>query len=475
MGSIYKTGTDSQGRTIWRVDVKKNVGNEVKRLTGTVRGTLSDAKLLESRLLLKLDTKNESSSDVTLADYFDLVFIPGRKADGRVKATIDSYVRTFNKWIRPVYGNRYLKTITSKDAREMVAASTAQRNVLRTFRAIMNSALDDERINAPISFRRIKTVQGPKTKSNPWTAAETIEAAEILQGTGFVEFLLLAGMSGLRKEEILSLTPGDFTLLRNSDESYLLMISVNNAYTDIDGLKPTKTAESVRRVPAVIRYQDRLIEIVRSTAPVVTPLDDVSCLVERFDGWDKIITPRWRSLTFDDKKDAQREAAKLRLEAKGKTKVNTPRPQIKEVPGVCWLVRMFDGYEVQWIPKKTRVLVDGSPSVVKHDEMEAWYKTRIVACTADRASIRWKNALASRHLRHVPISSLRHFSESVQSAAGVPTSVVAKLHGHTNFSTDFTYYIDHGDAERVEAAMRVDHYLSSADAAPTVQRVEKPW
>lgn len=462
MGSIAKRGVDSEGRTIWRVDVGKEVDGVRRRFTGTVHGTKEDARILESRLTLQLDKDRAVTGDVTLGDYFDLVFVPNRQANGRVKATLDSYIKTFNKWIRPGYGSRYLRTITPRDARDAVAASTAQRNVLRTFRAVMNAAYDDERIENPVSFKRIATTATTSVKDRAWTSVEAIEAAEALHGTGFIEFVLLAGMAGLRKEEILSLTPGDFSFLEHREAGPVLMISVNSAYTDDDGLKATKTPESVRRAPAVIRYQDRLAEIVRSTAPKITVIDGSSCLVEAFDGWVKSESPRWRSTVFDSEASARAEAARI-TDAKGwKTGKNTPFIQVKELPGGHWAVRYVEGYRFEWEPRRACRVVDAAPSAVEREAMREWYGTRIAACTADCAARRWGNALRIARLRHVPISSLRHFSESVQAAAGVPASVVAKLHGHTNFTTDFTYYIDHGDTERVQAAVRVDEYLSDA-------------
>lgn len=466
MGSITKRGVDAQGDTVWRVDVQKVVDGKPRRLTGTAHGTIADAKLLESRLLLVIDQESVNAEDVTLGDYFDLAFIPGRESAGRMKATTASYRKTFDKWIRPNYGKRYLRTITSRDARAAVSASTAQKNVLKTFRAVMNAAYDDGRIDVPVSFRRINTADRPSVKRPPWTAAEVLGAVDALAGTGFAELVLLTGISGLRKEEILALTPGDFSVLAGRDGQSILMISVNGAYTDEDGLKVTKTPESVRRVPAVLRFQSRLIEILNSTAPVVTAFDERLCVVEKFDGWKGVKTARWKSLGFQTEDEARAEAARLREEAIAHAVRNAQRPQVTRVSDDLWSVRVFDGYDTEWVATRTRSVVDGGLEAVRRAAVRDWHGTRLFDCTASRASVRWKSALAAAGLRFVPISSLRHFSESAQSAAGVPAAVVAKLHGHTDFRTDFTYYIDHGDAERIQAAMSVDRYLSeSAPAA----------
>lgn len=465
MGAIKKTGTDSLGNDIYRVRISVTGTDGSRRWrTATVHGTYTDAKSLETRLLVQAESDLSGLAEIALEDYFDEVFLPNLVKKGRTEATLRGYRNAFDRWIRPGYGKTTISTFTTKMARDCIQASTSQRNVLVTLRAIMNTAFDDELIPAPISFKRIETVSSrPPSKTASWTAAETLEAAERLRGTGLPELIFLLGICGLRKEEVLAVTPADLKFT-DTPNGVVIMIEVNRAYTDEDGLKVTKTAESVRRVPAIIRYQDRLLDIVYATRPKVTPIGKTASIIEKFSGWTRRSkTVRWKTELFATEREARTAAEIERAKRSEAARKNVPRPKVGHV-GDSWLVRTFDGYDFAYEGVWTREARDLPEAAALAEAEREWAQTRLILCSADTAARRWRTELRSQGLRHVPISSLRHFSESIQSAAGVPSSVIAKLHGHTDFRTDFTYYIDHGESERVSAARTVDEYLRNGSA-----------
>lgn len=173
--------------------------------------------------------------------------------------------------------------------------------------------------------------QRRKLQRAPWTAQEATAALGAMRGRQLEAYLIL-GLSGLRTEESLGISPAGIVPQATYDlvtgtEVRTLTLVVRRKYTDADGLvDEAKNEASVRERPAIVAGRDRLLAIVAATRPD-----------------------------------------------------------------------------------------PGDPAAV-----DAWRRSRLVPLRGDTLYKRWKAELEALGLRFIPPDMLRHTSETLMQAAGLP-------------------------------------------------------
>ena len=76
----------------------------------------------------------------------------------------------------------------------------------------------------------------------------------------------------------------------------------------------------------------------------------------------------------------------------------------------------------------------------------------------------WRSELESLGLRFIPPDMLRHTSETLMQAAGLPDTVTSRFHGHAVLKTDYANYMRPGAATMEDAARKVHKLMSGGDS-----------
>lgn len=363
---------------VWEVRASKGRRADGGRRTvsRTVEGSELDAEIEAARLVAELGGAANLGESLTLEQFYWGIF---RKSDSnrgkpRSAATLRQYDSQMVRNVLPAIGHIPLSKLTHGDIKAAVLASTAPALTKRTLRAVLLSAYDDELMDERPFRRRITTPQRRKPQRAPWTAQEAVAALGAMRGRPLEAYLIL-GLSGLRMEESLGISPADIVPQATYDlvtgtEVRTLTLVVRRKYTDADGLvDEAKNEASVRERPAIVAGRDRLLAIVAATRPD-----------------------------------------------------------------------------------------PGDPAAV-----DAWRRSRLVPLRGDTLYKRWKAELAALGLRFIPPDMLRHTSETLMQAAGLPDTVTSRFHGHAELKTDYGNYMRPGAATMEDAARKVHRLLSGED------------
>lgn len=367
---------------VWQVRASKGRRADGTRRTvsRTVEGTERDAEIEAARLVAEMGNAANLGESITLEQYYWGMF---RKSDSnrgrpRSEATLKQYDSQMKRNILPRLGGMPLSKITHGDVKAAVLGSTAPALSKRTLRAVLLAAYDDELMDERPFQRRITTPQRKKEQRAPWTAQEAVAALSAMRGRPMEAYLIL-GLSGLREEEALGISPADVVPQATYDiatgtEVRTLTLVVHRKYTDADGLlDETKNDASVRERPAIVAGRDRLLEIVAEGRPV-------------------------------------------------------------RAPGTT---------DARWAA-----------------QLAAWRASRLVPLRNDQVYRLWRSELDALGLRFIPPDMLRHTSETLMQAAGLPDTVTSRFHGHAELKTDYGNYMRPGAATMEDAARKVHKLMS---------------
>ena len=101
--------------------------------------------------------------------------------------------------------------------------------------------------------------------------------------------------------------------------------------------------------------------------------------------------------------------------------------------------------------------------------IQAWATSRIVDLDYFGVRDRWNRACERLGLRRIPPDMLRHTSETLMQAAGLPDTLVSRLHGHTDLRTDYTHYMRPDIAAAEMAAQEVHRLLPETSGHKKIQ------
>ncbi|MDY2776952.1 MAG: hypothetical protein SOU51_01050 [Collinsella sp.] len=456
VGSIEYIGRDKDGLQVWRVQTAVGAQGKGGRASATVHGSRRDAEIAAHELRSELLGRPSNIVTMTLDEYFYTRFIPRLERLERTRATITSYRKTYELHIQPHHGEMMLTSIDDLMIRRLVASSSSGRNTLRTYRAIMNAAYDERAIPHPINFNRIQYSRPKPSRPQPWSRTEIHAALDALRGEEIVELALCLGICGLRKEEILAITPGSIGVLRKeggigTDE--YLYLRIDSAFTDEDGIKVTKTPDSVREVVVPPFVAPRLRDLVDQTVPSVRMVRSGACLITYPYGWKTKKEARYVDRLFEGTlSDAERDARSR----------GCVHYKIEAFDEGRMLVRSYAGIRQELVRDIKEEPFVGTLEQARSHAIADWRRRRLLPLSGDRLTKTWKRVLERRGLRYIPISMLRHTSESLMAESGVSAALIAKAHGHATFTTDLKHYIDLDSTRLVGAADLVTEAMGRA-------------
>lgn len=472
IGSIRLLGRDDKGLDIWYIQVQ--VGSNKNRQTafGTIHGSRREAELLAAQLKTQLIATPKVAMRMTLDEYFNSIFIPNHcdkvnmpGSKPLARATVKDYKLVYERWISPAHGSRDIADIDESDVRGLVERCTSKRGVLRTYRVIMNKARADCVIPRKLDLDDIQAPVRKMAREPRWSASEILLASKKLKGIEPVELFLLIGSSGLRMEEVLALTPRKLKTIksmRNGRMTEHLAYQVDTAYTDIDGMKATKTEGSVRLSPAVIKFAPRILEIVESMRPTIVQVSPGCYNIGVITGYGRKRIDLYETEEFEGTAD---EADKRAREIDASRRRPGGNLKVKVEPSTSgWVLKIPTGCRYEAVRNYEHEVYQGSRHGAEKYAMERWMDMRLIPMTATALRNNWRKALAEAGLRKVPPSFLRKSSENLMISSNVPVATVQKIHGHATFSTDYKHYYDIDLAGVIDAAEVVGEHLMTQNA-----------
>lgn len=468
IGNIRFMGRDKDGIEVWSVQVQVGSNDSRTTLYERVHGSRREAELVAVRMKLALETAPQPVEELTLDEYYGFIFKPRHCVEaGLARATIMDYDKVYSKWVSPTHGSLKISKITRRDIAELIDGCSSKRNVKRLYRRIMNCAYRDHYAPNIIDFQGIDAPAKKRSAPARWSGKEILQAAEALRGREPVELYLMLASPGLRMEEALAVRPEDiFSIVEEGDSGSKerLVVNVRRAYTDCDGIKETKTPESVRCLPMISRFVPRAKELVSSLAPQIEAVGEDSFVIRYVSGW-----KRKRFDQYQDKlvegtfEDAEKEAAAI--DESRPRPAGTLRTRIYPLRSGFWRLMVPVGCSYGTARIYEEEAYFGTYDEARYHAYEVWKGRRLLSCTAAYLRGRWNAELKANGLRPVPPSFLRKSSESMMVAAKVPSTVVQKLHGHSTFTTDYEHYIDIDLEAIVDASNAVESHLEREASA----------
>ena len=228
--------------------------------------TLQEAELTRMRLVIESGQMPNIGDDMTLDEYYYSLFVPGRVARGLAKSTLADYESHYKNHIQPVFGSRGMSTIKHAEIQALINGmtyTTAQHTV-KTLRAILRSAWNDELLDVE-PMRKTLHYPKPNKQRGVWTVEQVAQALELMQGTPFEALWLVMVGAGLRKSEAYALFWSDLEFQPvqrlDGETGYFCTVTVDDAYTRVDGRKAVKTDFSTRTVVCAEPFAKRLHEL----------------------------------------------------------------------------------------------------------------------------------------------------------------------------------------------------------------------
>ena len=367
----------SPGAREVRASLGRRADGKRRAVSRTVHGTEADASVAAVRIMAERGSCPSVGESVTLEQYCRGVFrlAPSNRGTTRSAATLAQHDSQMERNVLPFIGDAPLSAITRGRVKAVVLASSAPALTKRTLRAVMRAAYDDGLIDEKPLERRIVTPQARRPQRAPWTAREAPAALAAMRGRPLGAYLVL-GLSGLREEEALGISPADivpqatFDIVTGTEVRTLTLVA-RRRRTGADGLVDgAKNDASVRERPAIVAGRERLLEIVAATRP-----------------------------------DPSGPAAAA-----------------------------------------------------------AWRESRLVTMRDDALYGPWRSELEALGLRFIPPDMLRHTSETLMRAAGLPDTVASRFHGHAVPKTGYANYMRPGAATMEDAARKVHKLMSGGDS-----------
>ena len=260
----------------WDVRVSRGYRADGKRRTVCehVDGSFEDAEAACARIASQMGRSLSAGGSLTLRQYYEGVFRHGDSVRGepRSNATLRDYDSQMRRFVLPALGDVPVSRIRHEQVKRVVLSATSPKKCKVALRAVLNAAYDDGLIEEKPMTRRIITPQAHRPQLEPWSALEASEALRLFCGHPLEPYLIL-GLSGLRLEESLGVTPRDvepreaFDIVTGTVERSLV-VTVRNTYTDADGFKRgAKNDFSERSVPVIVAGRDRLLSIIAASRP----------------------------------------------------------------------------------------------------------------------------------------------------------------------------------------------------------------
>lgn len=244
----------------------------------TINGTRQQA---EARAIVLYDEMGEDparGAGLTLAMYYEQVFLPRQRTQGRTRANLNAYATAWNhtpdEWKRAEIREPSYTEIqdhidghfTERDENGRPTGkynAGAAKSWAKYFKAILRAAWKDgilktQPMKAAHTYAQEK--KGEATRAI-WDETETAAAWLLLRGHRLEAYTLIGAGAGTRREETIALTWEDIEFITERGGNVTAYITIDKAITEEDGAKGTKNSHSARVIPLTGYAARRLYEI----------------------------------------------------------------------------------------------------------------------------------------------------------------------------------------------------------------------
>ena len=255
------------------------------RTVSRVVATEAEADAAIVALAAEMGRSPSLGDSMTVDQYFWGVFYP-RKAASRTHATAGFYRSCYRSQVAATFGDLPLDAIPKATIRTWAAQLPAQSapSYVKCLRAILRSAWEDGLMPEEPMRGRLDLPSRDTRPAPVWTAEQASEALVRLRGADIEPLCLAMLGAGLSASESRACDWEDFS-------PDCTEVTVDGAYTEMDGMKGPKTSRRYRTVPVLGVCAARLREL-RGTGPI--------CLNRRGQRMGPGTTPkRWAALWED--------------------------------------------------------------------------------------------------------------------------------------------------------------------------------
>lgn len=198
---------------------------------------------------------------MTVDQYFWGVFYP-RKAASRTHATAGFYRSCYRSQVAETFADLPLDAIPKATIRTWAAQLPAQSapSYVKCLRAILRSAWEDGLMPDEPMRGRLDLPSRDTRPAPVWTAEQASEALVRLRGVDIEPLCLAMLGAGLSASEARACDWEDFS-------PDCTEVTVDGAYTEMDGMKGPKTSRRYRTVPVLGVCAERLREL-QGTGPI---------------------------------------------------------------------------------------------------------------------------------------------------------------------------------------------------------------
>lgn len=233
----------------------------------TVHGTKLEAERKLAEFVTNLDKDKVKGTGYTVAMFYERQFIPYLHKRGVTKATLATYATAYEKIVDGGLAARELTdipTIAEVEDWAMEYTRGAAEQAVKCYRRILNYAFKCGYFTSSPYGRTAILPKHTRTIPVVWDKYEVAKAVTTMQGHRLYGYVLVMAGCGCRKEEAMDLRlEKDFEIWERKDET-IVWVTIDSAYTPIDGQKETKNEYSVRTVPIVGTMAKLLVDYLRT-------------------------------------------------------------------------------------------------------------------------------------------------------------------------------------------------------------------
>lgn len=210
IGSITELGKDHYKVTV-TAGINPKTGKQARR-SKTIRGSRKEAEKALIALAVKAGKGDEYKSQITLADYWNEIYLPNVKS--RLKGrTVAGYVDKYNSHISEYLGGLTLNQITPCVIDTWLSTIKGDRkkfDAYRTLRMILRRAVKDRVLDTDPT-PQVDIPKYRKYEPSVLTSEEAAKYINLCAGTSFEPMVLVMLGAGLRCEEAMALKWGDIS------------------------------------------------------------------------------------------------------------------------------------------------------------------------------------------------------------------------------------------------------------------------
>lgn len=233
----------------------------------TVRGTRLEAERRLMEMSAEMSTDAVTGSGYTWEMFYERQFLPYMQQKGVTKATLATFDTAHTKIVDGGFAQRELTdlpTIAEVETWALRYTRGAAEQAVKVYRRVLNHAFRCGYFQTqPFGTAAIL----PKhTRTIPviWDRYQVAQAIANMRGHRLYGFVLVMAGCGCRKEEALDLKlDTDFEIWELPTET-VVWVTIDSAYTPMDGQKTTKNEYSIRTVPIVGTIAELLADYLRA-------------------------------------------------------------------------------------------------------------------------------------------------------------------------------------------------------------------